>query len=112
MRRHSLGRPCCDYARRGVGARQTKDELARELELARAREREAQELLAHAQARLAETEQRLSRAGELELELRDLGASHELLIAERDALQRRLDALQRTVSWRVTAPLRRLKPGG
>lgn len=95
-----------------MAGRQTEDELARELERERARADAADALATQAQARLAECEKRLSRIGELELELRDLGASHELLIVERDELRRRLDGLQRTVSWRVTAPLRRLKRGG
>lgn len=95
-----------------MAARQTKDELARELERERSRADGAEALTAQAQARLAQCEQRLARVGELELELRDLGASHEQALAERDELHRRLDALQRTVSWRVTAPLRRLKRGG
>lgn len=94
-----------------MAARQTKDELARELERERARADAAEALTAQAQARLAECEQRLARVGELELELRDLGASHEQTLTEREELRRRLDALQRTVSWRVTAPLRRLKRG-
>jgi hypothetical protein len=97
------------------------DDLRRALERERHRADEAQALIAELEARLMDAEARLARVGELELELRDLGATHRLTLdrhrAERDELRELLarsqsveQALKRSLSWRVTAPLRRIKP--
>ena len=99
------------------------EDLARDLERERHRADEAERLVADLEARLLETEKRLARIGELELELRDLGATHRLALdsanAERAELHELLarsqaveEALKGSLSWRVTAPLRRLKPRG
>jgi Alpha 1,4-glycosyltransferase conserved region len=56
-----------------------------------------------------EAEQR--RAGELESALRDCVAAGDRLRTERDALAVERDALIRSTSWRVTAPLRGLRRG-
>ena len=99
------------------------EDLARALERERHRAEEAERQVADLEARLLEAEKRLVKIGELELELRELGATHRLALdrfnAERAELHEMLarsqaveEALKSSLSWRVTAPLRRLKPRG
>ena len=96
---------------------------ARELELALARERQAQETIDLMGRRLEEAERAGGRVAELELELREARAETERRAAEVEELQRVNreleataahfrevnDGLMSSLSWRLTRPLRAVK---
>ncbi len=96
----------------------------RELELARARERHAVEQVALLERALAAAERTAGRTAELELELAEARTACAVLRDEAAGLRRANDELAATaahlravndglessVSWRLTRPLRALKP--
>lgn len=105
-------------------------EAQRELEILRARERHGQEQIALIERRLADAEtagaERGARVADLERELREIGAERDGLRTQNAELQRINaelsataehfrsvnDGLMTSLSWRMTRPLRALKPRG
>jgi chromosome segregation ATPase len=89
------------------------DDLARALERERRRGSDAEAQVAQLEQRLYETETRLARLGELELELRDLGVTHRQALdrhhEELAELNAQLNQALARADWRNRAPIRWLK---
>ena len=101
-------------------------ETGHELERATARVRELERRVDELGRRLLEADGRRARMAELEVEMREaalagvelqraqerleeLGASHDAAVGERDRANAALANMRDSVSWRLTAPLRKLK---